>query len=127
MANRTIEEESVLHEHSPGVIQNQEKVFRILYKSMHFKNNKILSTWFKFDELKDRGSSINRDMYNGLFYACKEARSKINSENLEKNSADIMETITEKIRVLANENKRVFVVIDTAKAEDISHGDIFLL
>jgi len=108
--------------YSPGIIQDSEKVARVLLSPKHYKNGIIVATAFQ-QIFSPGGFSILR---HGEYF----------DESLEK-TIELLESSENKYigyasanvvdirKVIIGSIYRVFIVLDTAREDRIAHADIF--
>lgn len=121
--------------YSPGPIQDAESVIRLVINPIHVDLVDGSIRPSLLSDIKDKGGSINR-----LAHTTREAAiSAGEAWQQQKNAAaaptspprSVYGTITlsvEKVRgILTGSGQRAFAVFDTAKIDDPSHGDVFLV
>ena len=145
MAQQLALEKLSVSEHSPGPIGDSEGLFRALDQPIHFQNGELTPT--AFGDAEARGLSINRTSHISIDGALSlaiervkrvnqrkaENLSQSNSQHAEQKRRTFAYTVfkTLDLRMVLREGpdvaRRAFGVYDTAKQEDISHGDVFFL
>ena len=121
-----------VNELSPGIVENEEQIVRIIYDPFHIDKGtgELLAT--AFDDLLSKdgkpaiGLSINRLKYITLDEVSKKAKTMAAEISLIRTARSYYGYTTlevSKLRETVNGDK-LFVVLDTAKEDDISHGDV---
>lgn len=106
---------------SPSIVSDKETISRVLLTPKHYKNGMIVPTAFE-QILQSEGFSVLRRQYdfdNSLEKTI-EKLEKDNNKYIGYASASVA-----KIRSIVHERYRVFVVLDTAREDIVSHADIF--
>ena len=109
-------------EYSPGIIQDSEKVARVLLSPKHYKNGIIVATAFE-QIFSPEGFSILRHSEYFDYSLNKTIELLESTENkyigyASANVVDIRKVIIDSIY-------RVFIVLDTAREDRRAHADIF--
>ena len=113
---------------SPGLVQDDERVIRALFNPDHIKEGQIVSSAIPIRDLLKRGFSVQRRNF-----TTQEILEKIIDRYLSRESGTskrkfegVAPLETREVRGLIEDDKRVFVVIDTALECNPGHASIYL-
>jgi hypothetical protein len=123
----TIEDElSSQSTYSPGLVQNDEELLRIFFHPEHIVNNVVIETAIALEDLQSRGFSVDRRQY---------ARRDITQQTIDRQMARLPEKRQSGVIALFqcvsvrtiqdDEQKRAFIVLDKACAQNIAHASIY--
>ncbi len=107
--------------YSPGIVQNTERLARVLLSPKHYKNGSIVATAFE-QILHPEGFSVLR--HDANFDSSLQRTVQILETDDNKYIGYVSANVQD-IRILTiNSIYRVFVVLDTACSDRLSHADI---
>ena len=138
--NKLIEWESeTASKFSPGPVNNKEVLCRQIDQPLHYNKDDNAFTAQAFDDVFDKGLSVNRRNYTTYGEISRNAESRIQQRKLNSNTpgnrsfVGIIEFNCEDIRKITVRSDEVnmairgFAVYDTAYVNDKSHADICLI
>ncbi len=122
------ESESAEPNLSPGIVEDNEVVLRELFNPHHIKDGKIQKRAITINDLLKEGFSVHRKKYISLesLRISIEQRLAIPRKNSTWNCEGVVEILVSDIRNFKDEEKQLFVVIDTANVENPSHASIYI-
>ena len=113
---------------SPGPVQDQETLLRIIIEPDHIREGRIQPSAVQLRDLTQRGLSVYREEY-----VTKQAVEADIQALLGRTTAagrrrleGLASFNTRAVRALAIQERQVFVVIDTALPNNRAHGSIYL-
>jgi hypothetical protein len=123
-----VNEQSSVSQHSPGVVQNDEELTRMIFSPIHIDKDTGQLTQLAFLDAVDKGLSVNRTLHTSL----KELEQKASliianaqQRGRARHLVGLAKTKCENIRaIITNDSKQAFCVYDTATSQDQSHADI---
>jgi len=113
-------EQHSISSYSPGIVQDEEYLIRLIFSPTHFNEQTGQLKPFAFFDCKDKGLSVNRMQYTSV-------------EELKQTAAfishgrKIIGVVVAKcadIRAVLDESERAFCIYDTATKNNPSHADI---
>lgn len=113
--------------HSPGIVEPAEILLRLGYHPEH-KNEEgnIVPAAVSLDDLKERGFSVDRQMFAKRQVIADRARNQMANRPDKRQEALMSSFACGEVRALAdNDNNRAFIVIDTAEAHNDAHASIY--
>ena len=114
---------------SPGVVKDDERLLRALFNPDHVMDGKVLVTAISLTDLRYRGFSVHRmahvspDLMQSLIdqFVSRQAAGK---QQRESEGVALLETRA--VREISEDERQLFVVIDTAKCCNVGHASIYL-
>ena len=113
---------------SPGLVQDDETLIRALFDPDHVKNGKIIPAAIPIKDLLQRGFSVQRRNF-----TTQELLEKLIDKYLSRESdgkkrkfEGVAPLKTRDIRVITEDEKKLFVVIDKALECNPGHASIYL-
>lgn len=121
-------------EHSPGPVQNEEHVARLVVNPIHIDPSDGSLKPSLMSDVKDKGGSVQRLAHLDERKMVEEAAQRMRERNMTSDAnrhRSVHGTVTlsvEEIRRITTHNGyRAFGVYDTARADDQAHADILML
>jgi hypothetical protein len=115
----TCEQHSV-SPHSPGVVQDEECLVRLIFSPTHFNEQTGKLKPFAFFDCKDKGLSVNRMQYTSV----EELKQMAAFISHGRKIIGVVVAKCADIRAVLDEHERAFCVYDTATKNNQSHADI---
>ena len=113
---------------SPGPVQDQETLLRIIIDPDHIKDGRIQPSAIQLRDLTQRGLSVHRREY-----ASRQEIQRIVQAMLGRTTTAGTRRLeglaiftTGAVRAIRNQDQQAFVVIDTAETENRAHASIYL-
>jgi hypothetical protein len=112
--------------YSPGIVKSIETLLRLGFDPEHMKDGKIGPAAIPRRDLNERGFSVDRQAYVKPQVIEDRARDQMTRRPEERQEALISSFSCGAVRELKdNDNKRAFIIIDTAEPENQAHASIY--
>lgn len=130
MSNFTVDDEKEVNNiHSPGVVQDEEILYRVTLHPEHVdENGKVLPAAIASDDLKSRGFSVERKDYCNIENITKLIDRQIKNSPDKRDFAEIAYFgcgVVRQFYFPDDNNIRSFVVIDQALSNNNAHASIY--
>ena len=114
-------------QYSPGIIDNNEELLRLLFSPIHWdeENEMVVPAAFQRKELNERGVSVQRQKYTSKDFIAKKA-DQIGQSRSDKRFVGVISTKCRLIRNIQDDKcQQCFSVLDTSNKDNIGHADIY--
>lgn len=114
-------------EYSPGIVLHEECLARLIFTPIHVDEDTGEVNAAAFNDVKDKGLSINRLTYITKSDLVQKGCAKAQADKAagkEREFVGIIESVCLSIRSIKAESQRAFCVVDTALENDASHADV---
>lgn len=117
--------EKVLSNHiSPGIVEDCEKIARVLLTPKHCEDGEILAAAFT-QIFNPNGMSVLRLKYE--FETCLSKTIKLLENGDDNKYCGYVCANVSDIRNVKHENYRIFYILDTAREDRLGHSDVFAI
>ena len=110
--------------YSPGVVQDEEELLRIIFHPEHISDNgDVLPTAIALEDLRSRGFSVDRRQHAQRNIMQQTVECLRNRQPNHRQVDFIAQLLCEAVREMQdNDQERAFIVIDTACETNIAHA-----
>ena len=115
--------------YSPGIVKDDEFLLRRLFNPQHVVDGKLLPAAIPAKDLHTEGFSVHRLEYVSIEFidaTIKDTLSKGRKDNITWTSEGVAKLSASGVRKIKIEKEQIFVVVDSAKEDDIGHADILV-
>ena len=112
---------------SPGPVENEEILLREIFNPYHIKDGNLLERAISLDDLRKKGFSVHRKEYVTARFVKERIDECLSKQRIgsQWKSEGVATIETLKVRQIYVEDKRAFVVIDTANENNYGHASIY--
>ena len=123
----TLDCEKITHEFSPGVVEDEEPLLRLLYVPEHVVNDVVIETAIPLDDLKSRGLSLDRMTFAKKEIIQERMDKQMIKDPVKRQEASLAKFCCSDIRSIVDPDTgdRKNLVIDDAMEANIAHASIF--
>jgi len=114
-------------QYSPGIIDNNEDLLRLIFSPIHWneENKMVVPAAFQRRELSERGVSVQRRRYTSRDFIAKRT-DQIGQPRSGKRFVGIISAKCDSIRKIQDDKcQQCFSVLDTSLNDNIGHADIY--
>ncbi|WP_204103248.1 MULTISPECIES: hypothetical protein [Spirulina sp. CCY15215] len=113
---------------SPKIVEDEERLIRQIYSPIHIDEETGNIKPLAFNDVKDKGMSVNRKTYCSKEELLRKIQSKLNLDKKrgkDRTFFGAIQAICHDIRsIKTDDDRRAFCVYDTANKNNVSHADI---
>jgi len=114
-------------QYSPGIIDNNEELLRLIFFPLHWdeENEMVVPAAFQRKELNERGVSAQRRKYTSKDFITKKA-DQIGQSRSDKRFVGVISAKCRSIRNIQDDKcQQCFSVLDTSDNDNLGHADIY--
>ncbi len=126
MAYTIVDELRPQSAYSPGVVQDEEELLRIIFYPEHIIDNIVQPSAIALEDLRSRGFSVDRRQYAQQDILQQNVANLRNRQQEARQVDYIAQLQCKTVRNIQDNNaERAFIVIDTAYEMNMSHASIY--